>query len=247
MTRAAAEKAPVTESPGGERIDQLVSAIRIRAWLAVLALGLVAASGAAWAWFGQVRTVVEATGVLVAGDGPRPVVTTGGGSVAEALVRAGDPVGPGTPLAVVVDGKGARHTVRSAAAGAVTRIAAPGTPVGAGGAVAVVDPVRGPLRALLLVGPDRAGALAAGQAVRVGLPGGVLDGTVRAVAPYPATADELWQRFGDSLVAGGARRLVTVDLGVPAWPGAALAPAQAEITVAVVRPVDAVLPGGGRA
>ncbi|WP_214103998.1 biotin/lipoyl-binding protein [Acrocarpospora catenulata] len=236
---------PAVETPGGERIDQLVATVRTKAWLAALALLLVAACGASWALLGQVRDVVLATGVLVAGSGPVRVAAPVSGSLAEVLVRAGQEVTPGTPLAVLSDERGNRRVVTAAARGRVLRTAAPGATVAVGGTVAVVDPVTGPLRALLLVGQDRVGALTAGQPVTVGGTGGTGQGRVRDVDPYPASGELLRPLFGEALRADG-RYLVTVDLDRPAWPGATLTPVSAEITVAVVRPVDALFPGGNR-
>jgi hypothetical protein len=235
MTTAAVETA------GGERIDQLVSTVRTRAWLAAVALIVVAACGAGWAWFGQVRDVVVASGVLVAGSGPVPVAAPVSGSLAEIRVRAGQEVTPGTPLAVVADAKGIRHVVTGMTNGRVLRTAAPGTTLAAGGAVAVVDPAAGPLRALLVVGHDRVGALSAGQTVTVG----AVRGRVSSVDPYPASGEALRPLFGETLRADG-RYLVTVELDRPAWPGATLTPVAGEITVAVVRPLDVLLRGGGR-
>ncbi|GIH72518.1 hypothetical protein [Sphaerimonospora thailandensis] len=233
---------PVLEAPGGERIDQLVSTVRTKAWLAAVALILVAGCGAGWAFFGQVRDVVVATGVLVAGGGPVPVAAPVAGSLAEVLVHAGQEVTPATPLAVLSDGKGNRHIVTGALSGRVLRTAAPGTTLAVGGTVAALDPAAGPLRALLMVGQDRVGALAPGQPVMVA---GAVPGRVGAVEPYPASEEMLRPLFGDALRADG-RYLVSVDLDRPAWPGATLTPVAAEITVAVVRPVDALFPGGRR-
>ncbi|MET8145094.1 hypothetical protein ABZU32_32735 [Sphaerisporangium sp. NPDC005288] len=230
------------EAPGGERIDQLVSTVRTKAWLAAVALILVAACAVGWAWFGQVRDVVAGTGVLVAGGGPVGVAAPVTGSLAEVLVRPGQEVTPVTPLAVIADARGRRHVVTGTASGRVLRTAVPGAALAAGGTVAAVDPAAGPLRALLTVGRDRVGSLAPGQPVAFG---GGWQGRVSAVEPYPASGELLRPLYGDSLRAEG-RYLVTVDFGRPAWPGATLTPVAGEITVAVVRPVDALFGGGRR-
>ncbi|MEV4356608.1 hypothetical protein [Nonomuraea sp. NPDC049625] len=232
-----------TEAPGGERIDELVSTVRAKAWLAAAALILVAGCAASWALLGQVRDVVAGTGVLVAGAGPVPVAAPVPGSVAEVLVRVGQEVTPATPLAVLADERGRRHVVTGTARGRVLRTAAPGAVLAAGGTVAAVDPAAGPLRALLMVGRDRIGALAPGQTVTFGGTGA--RGRVSAVEPYPASGELLRPLFGEALRADG-RHLVTVDLDRQAWPGATLTPVSGEITVAVVRPVDALFAGGRR-
>ncbi|WP_214409261.1 hypothetical protein [Sphaerisporangium fuscum] len=236
---------PVVEAPAGDRIDGLVSTVRTKAWLAAVALILVAACGAGWVWLGRVRDTVVANGVLVAGSGPVPVAAPAAGSLAEVLVRAGQEVTPSTSVAVLSDEQGRRHVVTASARGRVLRTAAPGTVLAAGGIVAAVDPADGPLRALLTVGPDQVGALAPGQPVTVAGAGGAEPGRVGAVEPYPATGDLLRPLFGPALRAEG-RYLVTVDLDRRAWPGATLTPVSGEITVAVVRPVDALFPGGRR-
>ncbi|WP_157548351.1 biotin/lipoyl-binding protein [Nonomuraea candida] len=231
------------EAPGGERIDELVSTVRTKAWLAAVALVLLAACAASWAWLGQVRDVVAGDGVLVAGAGPVPAAAPVAGSVAEVLVRVGQEVTPGTPLAVLAGARGRGQVVRAATAGRVLRTAAPGTTLAAGGAVAAIDPAGGPLRALLLVGRDRLALLSPGQAVTFGGTG--LRGRVSAVEPYPASAEALRPLFGADPRTEG-RHLVTVDLDRPAWPGATLTPVSGEITVAVRRPVDALFSGGRR-
>lgn len=230
------------ETSGGERIEQLVSTVRTKAWLAAVALTLVAGGGAGWAWLGQVRDVVLASGVLVTGSGPAPVAAPVSGSLAEVFVQAGQEVAAGTPLAVLSDAQGVRRVVTGTSAGRVIRTAVPGAALAAGSAVVVVDPATGPLRAVLAVGPERVGSLAAGQTVAVA---GAGLGTVAAVDPYPASDDRLRPLYGDALRAGG-RYLVTVDLDRPAWPGATLTPVAGEITVATVRPVDALFKGAGR-
>ncbi|TKK89540.1 biotin/lipoyl-binding protein [Herbidospora galbida] len=230
------------ETSGGERIEQLVSTVRTKAWLAAVALVVVAGSGAGWAWLGQVRDVVLASGVLVTGSGPAPVAAPVAGSLAEVFVRAGQEVTPGTPLAVLADADGSRRVVTGTSAGRVIRTAVPGTALAAGAPVVVVDPATGPLKAVLLVGHDRIGALTAGQSVAVS---GAGLGRVSAVDPYPASNDQLRPVYGDALKADG-RYLVTVDLDRPAWPGATLTPVAGEITVATVRPVDALFHGGPR-
>ncbi|WP_459805197.1 hypothetical protein [Herbidospora sp. RD11066] len=230
------------ETSGGERIEQLVSTVRTKAWLAAVALILVAGCGAGWAWFGQVRDVVFASGVLVTGSGPVPVAAPVAGSLAEVFVTAGQEVTPGTSLAVISDATGARRVVTAASAGRVIRTAVPGTALAAGAAVVVVDPAAGPLKAVLAVGPDRVGSLAAGQTVSVA---GAGTGKVSAVDRYPVSNDQIRPLYGDTLDAEG-RYLVTVDLDAPAWPGATLTPVAGEITVAVVRPVDALFKGAAR-
>ncbi|SDL13162.1 Biotin-requiring enzyme [Nonomuraea maritima] len=235
---------PMVDAPGGERIDRLVSTIRARAWLTVLALLLVAGAAAAWAVGGQVRSVIQIAGVVVTGDGPVAVPAPGAGSLAQTLVRKGGEVSAGSPLAVLADEKGTRRTVTSPVSGHVSRIAAPGTPVLAGTAVAAIDTGSGPPRALLLAGPEQAGALTPGQPARVALPGAFLSGRVSEVGAYPVTDEDLRHRFGDVLAAAGTRHLVTVDLH-DVRDAVGLSRAQAEITVAVVRPIDALLGGGG--
>ncbi|WP_062440948.1 HlyD family efflux transporter periplasmic adaptor subunit [Herbidospora daliensis] len=234
--------ATAVETSGGERIEQLVSTVRTKAWLAAVALVVVAGSGAGWAWLGQVRDVVLASGVLVAGGGPAPVAAPVAGSLAEVLVSAGQEVAPGTSLAVLAGADGTRRVVVAASAGRVIRTAVPGAALAAGAPVAVVDPAAGPLKAVLLVGPERVGALTAGQPVTVT---GAGPGRVSAVGPYPVSTDQLRPVYGDALTADG-RYLVTVDLDRPAWPGATLTPVAGEITVATVRPVDALFHGGSR-
>ncbi|WP_066375878.1 biotin/lipoyl-binding protein [Herbidospora mongoliensis] len=230
------------ETSGGERIDELVSTVRTKAWLAAVALILVAGCGAGWAWLGQVRDVVFASGVLVTGTGPVPVAAPVSGSLAEVFVTAGQEVTAGTPLAVLSDAQGARRVVTGTSSGRVIRTAAPGTALAAGAVVAVVDPGTGPLRAVLTVGPERIGSLTEGQTVAVT---GAGTGKVSAVDAYPTSTDRLRPLYGDTLKADG-RYLVTVDLDRPAWPGATLTPVAGEITVAVVRPVDALFKEAGR-
>lgn len=237
---------PVVETPGGERIDRLVSTIRARAWVAVLALALAVGAGAAWAAGSEVRSVVRAGGVVVAGDGPVAVPAPGTGSLAGTFVRQGERVSAGSPLAELADADGTRTIVRSTVSGFVARIAVPGTHLRAGATVAAVDPASGPPRALLLVPPEQAAALAPGQPARVAVPGGLATGRVSEVGAFPVTAEDLRHRFGDTPAAGGPRHLVTVELA-GARDRVGPAPAQAEITVAVTRPIEALLPGDGHA
>src|SRR5690606_11957313 len=126
------------------------------------------------------------------------------------------------------------------------RIAVPGTHLRAGATVAAVAPASGPPRALLLVPPEQAAALAPGQPARVAVPGGLATGRVSEVGAFPVTAHDLRHRFGVGPVAGGPGHLVTVELA-RASDRAGPTPAQAEITGAVPRPIEVRLPGDGHA
>ena len=238
-------------SPADE-LDDLLVIVPASRWLVLLALVLVVAGGAAWAFLGSVPETVSLSGVLVRGNGPVAALAGAPGTLTALEVGQGDPVLAGQVLATVTAPDGQAQPVSSPATGrVVSALAAPGQAVPAGGPLVAVDPGTGPLRAVLLV-PYRDGLpVRPGLAVRLRLgpapsPAGA-GGVVREVGAYPASTADLRGRFAgvaaDQLSGvPGPWRLVVVDVAASGWAAVpSLTSVFADVTVSERRPVDILL------
>jgi biotin carboxyl carrier protein len=237
-------------SPDPERLDILVPYAPSRAWAAVVALVLVVAGATSWAWFSRVDTQVRLSGVLVAGNGPTLVRAPVSGTVAQVRATPGRTVAAGAVLADLV---ASGHAVGVSATGGGTVLAAlatPGERLQAGQPVVAIDHPGAPLNVALFADPASSLAIAVGQPVSVSGAGGTISGVVSSVSRYLAGPSTLRAVFGTSEVSGAPAkpfRLIMVRLtGLRAFRGATLSPVTVTVTVDVQRPLDAILPGGGR-
>jgi biotin carboxyl carrier protein len=232
-----------------ERLDILVPYAPSRAWAAVVALVLVAAAAASWAWFSRVDTSVRLTGVLVAGTGPTIVRAPVAGTVAQVRATPGRTVAQGAVVADLVASSG--HAVGVPASGGGTvlaTLATPGERLQAGQPVVAIDHPGAPLNVALFADPTTSLAIAVGQPVSVSGAGAAISGVVSSVSAYLAGPATLRAVFGTTDVSGAPAkpfRLIMVRLtGLRAFPGATMSPVTVSVTVDSQRPLDAILPGG---
>ncbi|MFI0937498.1 HlyD family efflux transporter periplasmic adaptor subunit [Streptomyces sp. NPDC021020] len=275
MPAAGAEREAVAEARAQER---LASAARIAGermalappgFLIALALVLAVVAGlVSWAAVGTVQSTVRLEGVLVHGDGPRPVASSVAGTVLSVAVAPGDAVRAGQQVAEVALAGGGTRAVRAPAAGNVLGIAAaPGTVLSPGTPVVALDSGAGGLRAWMFLGSDRGFPVAQGAAVSAQLSSDrsavSVSGEVRSVGSYPITSADVSRMLGGlpaslAVRGQGPFRLVTVDLHAAQVAGAArilldtgdvasqlpaLVPVVARVRTGSVHPLD-VLTGG---
>jgi multidrug efflux pump subunit AcrA (membrane-fusion protein) len=210
-TVAVSEKAAT--SPADEISARLPVTDR-RGWALLAATALLVLAGLLWAVFGSAPETVSGAGMIVPASGFSDEGTSVIGSVTQILVRPGDLVEQGQPIATVGVKDGTTEQVRASVDGIVASVVArqggttqPGTPL------LIIDPAT----------PDIAiGFLPAvqGGKVRVGMPAlvavssfpeaqyGYISGTVQDVGRLPATIERI------KLLVGGNDQLpelVTAD------------------------------------
>jgi multidrug efflux pump subunit AcrA (membrane-fusion protein) len=210
-TVAVSEKAAT--SPADEISARLPVTDR-RGWALLAATALLVLAGLLWAVFGSAPETVSGAGMIVPASGFSDEGTSVIGSVTQILVRPGDVVEQGQPIATVGVKDGTTEQVRASVDGIVASVVArqgsttqPGTPL------LIIDPTT----------PDIAiGFLPAvqGGKVRVGMPAlvavssfpeaqyGYISGTVQDVGRLPATIERI------KLLVGGNDQLpelVTAD------------------------------------
>jgi multidrug efflux pump subunit AcrA (membrane-fusion protein) len=221
-----------TTSPADEISARLPVTDR-RGWAILAAVALLVLAGLLWAMFGSAPETVSGSGMIVPASGFADEGTSISGSLTQILVRPGDRVERGQPVAMVKGKDGASEQIRASVDGIVASVQArqggttqPGTPL------LIIDPTT----------PDIAiGFLPAvqGGKVQVGMPAlvavssfpeaqyGYISGTVTDVGRLPATIDRI------QLLVGGNDQLpefVTADGPV--------------IEVAVALETDAETPSG---
>ena len=116
-------KAALDKLASPEQLDQLVTVADTRGWLAALGLSVVLAAAIAWSLFGSIRTEVEAPGILIRESGQVvSAVTPGAGIVERLLVRPGDSVTRGQPIAILNQDEAALHLANVQQAAAEQRV-----------------------------------------------------------------------------------------------------------------------------
>jgi HlyD family secretion protein len=83
-------KAALERLSSPEQLDLLMEVTSSRAWLALLALGLLLAAGVLWSFFGVLPTRVSGQGILIRSGGVYDVVSVGSGRLTEINVAVGD-------------------------------------------------------------------------------------------------------------------------------------------------------------
>ena len=84
-----------------EQLDRLLIVSTRPAWAGLMAVWLVIAAVAVWAFTGRLPTTIEGSGILLSTGGLRDVAALSAGVVASLPVKAGDVVRPGTVVATV--------------------------------------------------------------------------------------------------------------------------------------------------
>jgi multidrug resistance efflux pump len=188
-----------------ERIDHLFHHTSRRIWLGVLGLAVLLAAGVVWSAVAKQTITKDAATVIVPQAGVFRAGELATGTVTSVLVREGDTVRKGQPLArFQPTGTPAVQSVRSPVAGEVISVAVragdvtrPGVPM------FLVAPHPRPM-AIAFVAAAEVSQLAVGQHVAVTVNGvppdryGKAIGRVAAISPIPVTDQRLQQITGDA-------------------------------------------------
>jgi multidrug efflux pump subunit AcrA (membrane-fusion protein) len=245
-----------------EQLDQLMQVTSPRGWLALLALVALIATAAAWSLVATVPTEAAGQGILLRGGRVLSVVSSEAGQIEELLVQAGDSVAAGQVVArvrPVAPGERAAPPaeLRSPYTGRIAELAvAPGSVVAAGSSIATLEDTTRPMEAVVYLPRDSARNVRTDMDARV-VPldarrdtRGFIRGTVRSVAPFPATFQSMMlvlanPQLAQEFLAGGS--LIEVRIALLPDP-AAPAPiengtlCQVHVIVDERRPIDLVLP-----
>ncbi|WP_431681504.1 acetyl-CoA carboxylase biotin carboxyl carrier protein subunit [Kitasatospora sp. KL5] len=187
----AAGRAAAVLEPG---LDRPVGLVGARLSAAAGALLLAVGAGTAWTVFGTLPHTLAVDAVVAHGPAPATVRADGPGTLARLLVRPGERVTAGQPLAVLHTGEGRQVELRAASAGTVTALLArPGDELAPGAPVLALDSAGLPLTVrLFATDPGEARELRPGRTVLVPVPGaGAVRAVITAVDPLPARADSL--------------------------------------------------------
>lgn len=232
-------------------LDRPVRLIGARLSAAAVALVLVTGAGGAWAAFGTLPDTLPLNAVVAHGGAPVTVRAESAGALREVLVRPGEPVAAGRPVALLRTADGRESEVRAPAAGTVTAVRAePGTALAPGSPVVTLDPAGEPAGVrLFATSTAELRALVPGRTVLVPVPGGGrLRAVVTAVDPMPARADSLDGTLPVPLpgLPTGAAPVWTAFAALPpgtVLPGGAL-PVTASVDLGARHPYQAVLGRG---
>lgn len=93
-------KAALEKLSSPEKLDQLIKVTNPRAWIALLTIAAILATGIGWAFAGRVKTKLDAVGVLLGGE-IHEIVSTSQGQLARFTIAVGDKVTDGQVIAVV--------------------------------------------------------------------------------------------------------------------------------------------------
>lgn len=93
-------KAALEKLSTPEKLDQLITVTSLKGWIALLTIAIALGTGIMWSFFGDVKTKLNAVGVLLGGE-IHEVVATSQGQLIKLHVNIGDNVKEGDIIAVI--------------------------------------------------------------------------------------------------------------------------------------------------
>lgn len=229
MKREVFRKEALDRLSSPEQLDLLMPVTSSRGWLALAGVGLLLAMGVAWGVFGSVETMVKGTGLLMRYQGFQTVSANEPGEAVEVQVDSDSEVKPDDPLLtylpVGADPSTPVATLRAPLGGRVldTQVR-PGSYFSADQLLVSIEAPEAPLQAVVFVPASDGFKVRAGMDVRI-LPataanqgGSVLRGSVKSVARFPSTHQQLMyslqnEEWVNSLLRLGPTLEVVVDIG----------------------------------
>lgn len=197
-----------------ERIDHLFHHTSRRIWLGVLGIALLLAAGVVWTAVAKQTITKDAATVIVPRAGIFRAGELASGTVTSVLVREGDAVRRGEPLArLQPSGAPAVQSVRSPVAGEVVAVETRAGDVAQGGRPLFLVAPRARPMAIALVASAEVSEVAVGQRVAVTVNGvppdryGKAVGRVAAVGPIPVDDERLQELTGDASLVGLTRNM----------------------------------------
>jgi HlyD family secretion protein len=250
-----------------ERFDEAIAIVSSRSVLALAGIGVLLFFTMIWAIFGRIPVGIQGRGVVLAGSGVQPVVSSAEGTLIALPGQVGDVVAEGTAVARMRTTSGDIIALRAPASGRLAqRSPQLGSFLRPGDAVATIEPLGESPTAVVFIPVETDLRVAPGMPVRLSPADarpdvfGFLRGHVTYAAPFPASPDRIKAALQNDAVAAGFSpdvpvREVHITLDVDAqgnlvWSGLQNArrglspgtPCSATIVVEERAPISFVLP-----
>ena len=100
MTPTFYRKAALEKLSTPEKLDQLIKVTGPRAWIALITITVIFITGTAWSFWGNIKTKLNAVGVLLGGD-VHEIVATSQGQLVSLNVNIGDQIKDGDVIAMI--------------------------------------------------------------------------------------------------------------------------------------------------
>lgn len=272
MTRPIFRKEALNRLASPDQLDQLMQVTSPRGWIALAGFALVLLAAFVWSVAGTVTENVGGQGVLLRGNGVKPLPAPQDGVVATFLAHSGDRIEKGKPLVLLTPPGQQPLPVDSPFLGRMlSRGAKEGEAVKKGAPLVMLENLDEPLLACLYLPVSEGYRVETNMRAEVWPASvrkeefGFLTGRVVSAAKFPITRQELADRLQDDdlareLTTGPPKLQILVELTAdPATPsgykwssgaGPPLqlfsgTPCQGRIIVAEHRPIHFVIPGLG--
>ena len=95
-----------------EQLDTMVNVVTLRSWVALVPFLVLLAMALAWSVFGTIPSKVVGRSILLQTEGLREVTTGSAGRITDMLVKVGDVVQVGQPVALLVTPTGDGYQAR---------------------------------------------------------------------------------------------------------------------------------------
>jgi multidrug efflux pump subunit AcrA (membrane-fusion protein) len=192
-----------------EQLDQLMQVTTPRGWLAMIGLAALLLVALIWGIFGSIPTTVSGQGILLRGSGIQRISAGKAGQVSKILVKAGDSVKQGQPVANILPEDGsAESPIASPYTGRILEVQDnEGDVVAAGQPLMSLELSNEDLSAIVYLPAAQGKQVQPGMDIQLSPSTvqkeefGVLSGKVSAVSSFPATSQGMLRVLGsDELV-----------------------------------------------
>ncbi len=200
-------KASLEKLSSPEQLDQTLKITSPRGWVILAGLWVIILGAIIWSIISTIPTTATAEGIIIRKDGLNPIVIYNTGTIETLLIKQGQYIYAGTPVAYIRTPQGTVSLATSSIEGLVTELwALPGSIVTPGASIAVTEFSQKPLIGVMYVNIQRSKEIMPGMEVYMTLTDvpsvkyGVLVGHVRNVSSYPASTQGLKALFNSDLL-----------------------------------------------
>lgn len=181
-----------------EQLDRTLKVTSPRSWLLLSSFGLVLVGVVVWSFTGKIPENAAARGMLIREGGINPVISLQGGILKKMLIKPGDMIRVGTPIAILSTPTGERKIINTPIGGTVVEtLISEGAVVSPYTAIATAEYQNRPLQAVVFVPQQKAKFIKPGMPVKLQLTNvrkeeyGLLKGTVSDIGDYPISSTAL--------------------------------------------------------
>ncbi len=207
MAQTMFRKVSLEKLSSPEQLDQTLKITSPRGWVILAGLWVIILGAIIWSIISTIPTTATAEGIIVRKDGLNPIVVYTAGTIETMLIKPGQYIYAGTPIAYIRTPQGTVSLATSTLDGLVTELwAMDGSLVTPGTSIAVTEFSQKPMIAVMYVNVQRAKEIMPGMEVYMTLADvpankyGVLVGNVRNVSSYPASTQGLKALFNSDLL-----------------------------------------------